>query len=68
MLNNRRKVIVNEDLYSICATRTLLNLGCENCVACNRECRLHKKVHNGKSPYDSFNKILADERKVKEND
>lgn len=63
-----RRKPVNDDLYSICATRTLLKLGCTNCVACDNDCHKHKQVHHGETPYETYNKFLAEESEEKEND
>lgn len=41
----------SEDLYSTCATRTLLNLGCRQCKR-RKECISFKFDHNGVSPYE----------------
>ena len=56
----------NDDLYSVCATRTLLKLSCMNCVSL-KECTRFKSRHNGVTPYE-YSKQLANESEVKENE
>lgn len=68
MANRRNRTPVKEDLYSICATRTVLELGCSNCVARDTDCHKHKQVHHDESPYETYNKFLAQEREENEND
>lgn len=70
MANNKRKrrSPVNSDLYSICATRTVLELGCTNCVARDIECKRFKAGHHGSTPYDIHNYYLANESEENEND
>ena len=54
----------NEDLYSTCATRTMLQLGCRQCKR-RKECIQFKFDHNGISPYE-YNKSLNKEEKDNE--
>lgn len=56
----------NEDLYSTCATRTLLELGCRQCKRRN-ECIPFKFDHNGVSPYEyrKESKEVIDNEKTK---
>ena len=70
MANNKRKKRspVNSDLYSICATRTLLGLGCTNCVELDGKCKQFKAGHHGATPYDIYNNYLAEESEENEND
>ena len=49
----------SEDLYSTCATRTLLNLGCRQCLR-RKECITFKFKHNGVSPYE-YKKSLKED-------
>lgn len=68
MANKRRRSPVNQDLYSICATRTLLELGCANCVEYEERCKKFKSVHHGATPYEIYNNYLAEESEENEND
>lgn len=49
----------SEDLYSTCASRTLLELGCRKCKR-RKECITFKFKHNGVSPYE-YKKSLKEE-------
>lgn len=49
----------NVDLFSTCATRTLLELGCRQCKR-RKECVPFKFDHNGVSPYE-YKKSLKEE-------
>lgn len=62
----RKRSPVNMDLYSICATRTLLGLGCNNCVERNERCKQFKAGHHGETPYDIYNIYLAEESEENE--
>lgn len=53
----------NEDLYSTCATRTLLDLGCRQCRR-RKECIQFKFDHNGVSPYE----YRKESKEVKDNE
>lgn len=53
----------NEDLYSTCATRTLLELGCRQCKQ-RKECIQFKFDHNGVSPYE----YRKESKEVKDNE
>ena len=70
MESNKRKKRspVNIDLYYICSTRTLLCLGCDNCVERDERCKRFKAGHHGATPYDIYNKYLAEESEENEND
>lgn len=57
---------IKEDVVSICTTRTILQLGCMNCVALT-ECIRFKSRHNGVSPYE-YSKTISQESEVKENE
>lgn len=54
----------SEDLYSTCATRTLLELGCRQCMR-HKECINFKFKHNGVSPYEYKNSLKEDENNEK---
>lgn len=50
----------NEDLYSTCATRTLLELGCRQCMR-RKECITFKFKHEGISPYEYKKSLKEDD-------
>lgn len=54
----------SEDLYSTCAARTLLELGCRQCMR-RKECINFKFKHNGVSPYEYKNSLKEDENNEK---
>ena len=61
------KYKIKEDLLSVCTTRTILNLKCDNCVCKDGDCKRFKASHNGVSPYE-YNHSLVEEREENENE
>lgn len=53
-----------EDLYSMCTTRTLLDLGCRQCKR-RKECIQFKFNHDGISPYEYTKSLKEDEENEK---
>lgn len=52
------------DMASTCKTRTLLDLGCRQCMR-RKECITFKFKHNGVSPYE-YKQILKEENNNEE--
>lgn len=52
------------DMASTCKTRTLLDLGCRQCMK-RKECITFKFKHNGVSPYE-YSKLESKEEKDNE--
>ena len=58
---------IKEDLVSVCTTRTILHLSCENCICYDNDCARFKKRHNGVTPYE-YTHSLDEEREEKKNE